>query len=92
MALARFRAIEEGLPVVRSASTGVSAVIDAHGRTVAAMGVDRAGVLDTPLPRAIAPPAVQTSIKMLAVLAVSVLVILVFLLLGLHRQKTEAEA
>ncbi|MBO6506238.1 MAG: apolipoprotein N-acyltransferase [Kordiimonadaceae bacterium] len=92
LALARFRAIEEGLPVVRSASTGVSAVIDAHGRTVAAMGVDRAGVLDTPLPRAIAPPAVQTSIKMLAVLAVSVLVILVFLLLGLHRQKTEAEA
>lgn len=92
LALARFRAIEEGLPVVRSASTGVSAVIDAHGKTVAAMGVDRAGVLDTPLPRAIEPPAVQTSIKMLAVLGSSVLVILVFLLLGLRRQKAEAEA
>ncbi len=92
LALARFRAIEEGLPVVRSASTGVSAVIDAHGRTVAAMGVDHAGVLDTPLPRSIEAPTVQTGIKMLVVLAISVLAICVFLVLGLRRQKADAQA
>lgn len=92
LALARFRAIEEGLPVVRSASTGISAIIDAHGRTVAALGLDRAGVLDSPLPRAIEAPTVQTPIKMLATLALSVLVILLFLILGLRRQKAEPQA
>ena len=92
LALARFRAIEEGLPVVRAASTGVSAVIDAHGRTVAALGVDRAGILESPLPQSIEPPAVQTGIKMLAVLAASVLVILFFLFLALRRKESGEEA
>lgn len=50
--LASYRAIEMGIPMVRSTPTGVSAVIDAFGRTVegAQLGHGKLGVVDAPLP------------------------------------------
>ncbi|MEM9782427.1 MAG: apolipoprotein N-acyltransferase [Pseudomonadota bacterium] len=53
---ARMRAIEQGMPLVRSANTGISAVIDAHGRVVGSIPLGQHGVLDIPLPAAIEPP------------------------------------
>ncbi|MCI0599339.1 MAG: apolipoprotein N-acyltransferase [Beijerinckiaceae bacterium] len=55
-AQARLRAIEEGLPMIRAANTGISAVIDPYGRVIAELPLGREGVLDSNLPKAIAPP------------------------------------
>ncbi len=47
---ARLRAVEEGLPVVRVANTGISAIIDPLGRVIAELGLEKQGVVDGPLP------------------------------------------
>lgn len=55
--VAQTRAIEQGLPVVRAANTGISAVIDSFGRIRTRLGLDQMGVADSELPAAIEPPA-----------------------------------
>ena len=57
LAQARLRALEEGLPIVRSTTTGISAVIDSEGRIVSMIPLDRAGALTARLP-APKPPTV----------------------------------
>ena len=56
LAQARLRAIETGLPLVRAANTGISAVIDARGGIAASLGLNEAGVVDAPLPGALPAP------------------------------------
>ncbi|WP_256215099.1 apolipoprotein N-acyltransferase [Sphingobium sp. AP50] len=55
LAQARLRALEEGIPIIRSTPTGVSAIIDARGHVVHALGLNRAGFLDSGLPPALPP-------------------------------------
>jgi apolipoprotein N-acyltransferase len=49
---ARLRAVEEGLPMIRSANTGVSAVIDAYGRVLASLDMQQRGTIDHRIPPA----------------------------------------
>lgn len=55
LALARLRAAEQGLPMIRAANTGVSALIDAQGTVTHALPMDTQGVLDARLPPALQP-------------------------------------
>lgn len=52
---AELRAVEQGLPVVRAANTGISAIIDPYGRVVVSLGLEREGVVDGLLPKALPP-------------------------------------
>jgi apolipoprotein N-acyltransferase len=55
LAIAKVRAAEEGLAIARAANTGVSAIIDPYGRIIAMLGLNKAGILDGPLPQPLEP-------------------------------------
>lgn len=55
LAQARLRAIEEGLPVARATPTGISALVDPHGRILHSVAPHVMGVISAPLPAALPP-------------------------------------
>lgn len=55
LAQARMRAIEEAMPILRSTPTGISAVIDGHGRLLAHVPLHREGAINARLPEALPP-------------------------------------
>ncbi len=54
--MARARAVEQGVPLLRAANTGVSVVVDAYGRILQSIPLNQAGVIDTALPKATPTP------------------------------------
>ena len=75
---AQVRAVEQGLPLIRAANNGLSAVVDAYGRITDGLAHDAVGVIDAYLPSTRAPfwgtlPGSQQSlVALLTLLAVSV--------------------
>ncbi|MFD1624633.1 apolipoprotein N-acyltransferase [Azospirillum griseum] len=51
-AINQVRAVEEGMPLVRVANTGISGLVDAYGRVRQSLGLGERGIIDTTLPKA----------------------------------------
>jgi apolipoprotein N-acyltransferase len=47
------RAVEEGLPLLRAANTGITAAFDSHGHEITRLGMEQTGVRTVTLPGAL---------------------------------------
>ena len=75
IAQARLRAVEEGLPILRATTTGISAVIDARGVVRQHLPLNRAGRIDGTIPPA-APPTLFARLGNILPLGWALLVLL----------------
>jgi apolipoprotein N-acyltransferase len=76
--MSRMRAVEQGLPLVRSAGSGISAVIDPYGRILASLDINQKGVLDYDLPQ----PANKKPIAANYSLHIAIIFLLLFATIG----------
>ncbi len=83
---ARFRSIEQGIPLVRVANTGISGVVDGYGHIVASMPLFSKGILDVALPNAL-PKTIYASFGDRIYFAV-VFIFLIFLTFSNNRSST----
>jgi apolipoprotein N-acyltransferase len=83
LAQARVRAIELGIPLVRAANTGVSAVLDSYGRKVSQLDLGAMAVLDAWIPQAI-PETLYARYQVL-IIAIIYFLMIIFACLGFRR-------
>jgi apolipoprotein N-acyltransferase len=82
---ARVLAVAQGLPLVRAANTGISAVVDPLGRIIKELPLGTEGVLDSGLPQPLAPTTYARLGDYIAYAFVAAA-----LLLGLVRRRSKA--
>lgn len=84
--ITRVRAVEEGLPLVRVANTGISGVVDPYGRVTARLDLGERGVIDAPLPES-APPTLYSRVHDLPLLVVLAITLAALGVLRLRRAR-----
>lgn len=83
LAQARLRAVEQGLPLLRAANTGISAVIDAKGRVLKSLPLNAEGVVNTIVPAALP----RTLYARTGDLPATIFLVVAALALSLHRRR-----
>lgn len=63
LSIVRVRAIEEGLPLVRAANNGISAVVDAYGKILYQLDLDAIGFMDFALPKILPCNTIFSSLR-----------------------------
>ena len=91
-AMARVRAVEQGLPLVRAAGTGISAIVDPYGRTLGRLDLGQAGVLDGGLPMALEEPPPYAWLGDKPILLLSLISFITGQLLSRKRAKSVASS
>ena len=86
LAQARLRAAEEGLPVIRSTPTGISAVIDGRGNIVKSQPWQTAGAIDAVLPPAANSPTPFARMGNIIPLTLGFLLIIGGIVMGRRRR------
>jgi apolipoprotein N-acyltransferase len=76
---ARVRAVEEGLPLVRGANTGISAIVDSYGRTMVKSRLGDATMIEAALPASIAPPLYAQWRTLMVALSLAVCMLMIFI-------------
>jgi apolipoprotein N-acyltransferase len=76
-AAARLRAVEEGLPLIRVANTGISAVVDGYGRTLKSSRLNERTIIDEKLPAALKNPTLFSRIGAWGLLALMLGILLI---------------
>lgn len=89
LAQARLRAVEQGVPLVRAANTGISAIIDPYGRVVNLLPLNRQGAIEEKMPQAlkVTPFAMYGSIFIFGLLGLFSMIAIVFCFFGLQNRK-----
>lgn len=77
--MARMRTIEQGIPLIRAANTGISAIIDAYGHINAMLPLGEAGVLEGTLPSALSPTLYYHYGNYIIIIVISVIGLFLFL-------------
>jgi apolipoprotein N-acyltransferase len=83
-AMARMRAVEQGIPLVRVANTGISALVDSYGRVVKKLPLGQTGVLDISIPSPANRHSIYSRVGNILILSVVVICGL-FTLVGIKK-------
>lgn len=89
MNLARFRAIENGVSLVRSTGTGISAVMDPYGRTTDSLGLGIQGSLVAGLPKPLERPTVFSALRGGSTIYITCIFMLSFAVARLYRSRVQ---